>query len=244
MKKQRNMFFLLSSTFVLILATVVISDHTRDTYPRIIEAKHKCFDVEYQHLAIKTVMIVESENDENVLQKHVAFFDRNNDGVIYPWETFKGFRAIGSGILLSSVASVFINVGLSAKTRPGKKCPNLLFPIEVQNIHRAKHGSDSGVYDAHGRFVPSKFEEIFHKYARSNPDALTADELDEFVKGNREPKDYGGWVGALAEWKILYYLAKDKNGLLKKDIVRGVYDGSLFVKMAEEKTNSTKKKNE
>lgn len=30
------------------------------------------------------------ESDENVLKKHVEFFDRNNDGVIYPWETFQG----------------------------------------------------------------------------------------------------------------------------------------------------------
>ncbi|MFS7952223.1 putative plant seed peroxygenase [Helianthus anomalus] len=58
------------------------------------------------------------DNNQNVLQKHVEFFDRNNDGVIYPWETFQGFRAIGSGILLSSVAAIFINVGLSGKTRP------------------------------------------------------------------------------------------------------------------------------
>lgn len=43
------------------------------------------------------------------------------------------------------------------------------------------------------RFVPSKFEEIFEKYARTNSDGLTADELKEFIKGNREPKDYGGW---------------------------------------------------
>ncbi|KAK9051033.1 hypothetical protein SSX86_027658 [Deinandra increscens subsp. villosa] len=174
------------------------------------------------------------ESDENVLKKHVAFFDRNNDGVIYPWETFQGFRAIGSGIILSSIAAVFINVGLSRKTRPGKKYPNLLFPIDIENIKMAKHGSDSGVYDAHGRFVPSKFEEIFHKYARTNPDALTAKELDEFVKGNREPKDYTGWIGGLSEWKILYHLAKDKNGLLKKETIRAVYDGSLFEKMAAE----------
>ncbi|PWA88826.1 caleosin-related, EF-hand domain pair [Artemisia annua] len=189
------------------------------------QAKHKQMAVESNSKRMEI-------DEENVLRKHVAFFDRNNDG----------FRAIGCGYLLSSFAAFFINAGLSGKTRPGKKCPNLLFPIYIENIHMAKHGSDSGVYDNHGRFVPSKFEEIFAKYARTNSDALTAKELDEFVKGNREPKDYGGWIGGLSEWKILYYLAKDKNGLLKKDTVRAVYDGSLFEKMAAEKTNSSKRK--
>nr|XP_043624326.1 probable peroxygenase 4 [Erigeron canadensis] len=191
----------------------------------------------------KTDIQATIDSEENVLRKHVEFFDRNNDGVIYPWETFQGFRAIGSGIVLSSVAALFINMGLSGKTRPGKKLPNLLFPIEIQNINMAKHGSDSGVYDSHGRFVTAKFEEIFRKHARTNKDGLTSEELDEFVKGNREPKDYGGWIGGLSEWKILYYLAKDKDGLLKKETIRSVYDGSLFQKMAEEqKIKSAKKK--
>ncbi|KAI3976498.1 hypothetical protein MKX01_008356 [Papaver californicum] len=176
----------------------------------------------------------ESSNNQNVLQKHVAFFDRNKDGVIYPWETFQGFRAIGCGFGLSTVASIFINMGLSGKTRPGK-FPNLLFPIEVQHIAKSKHTSDSGVYDAEGRFVASKFEELFQKHSNTNANALTAEELSGLLKANRVPKDYGGWVAAYSEWKILYILGKDENGLLHKETVRAAYDGSLFEHMEQER---------
>ncbi|KAF7131893.1 hypothetical protein RHSIM_Rhsim09G0038500 [Rhododendron simsii] len=198
-------------------------------------------------------------NDQNVLQKHVNFFDRDKDGVVYPWETFQGplslslslslfylflfvlsFREIGCGVLLSSLASVFINVGLSAKTRPGK-FPSLLFPIEVKNIQKAKHGSDSGVYDTEGRFVLAKFEEIFGKHARTNANALTSDELMTMLKSNRVPKDYAGWIASYSEWKILYMLCKDKNGLLHRDTIQAVYDGTLFEHMAMEKALAGKK---
>ncbi|KAH9605910.1 hypothetical protein KSS87_021973 [Heliosperma pusillum] len=122
------------------------------------------------------------------------------------------------------------------------KFPSLLFPIEIKNIAKAKHGSDSGVYDTEGRFVPSKFEAIFTKHAHSNGNALTSKELDEMLKANRQPKDYLGRFGAYIEWKILFYLCKNKNGVLEKDTVRGVYDGSLFEKMEMEKNASKKSK--
>ncbi|XP_010319388.1 probable peroxygenase 5 [Solanum lycopersicum] len=174
------------------------------------------------------------------LQKHVMFFDINNDGIIYPWETYQGFRKIGSNIFLSIFASFFINFGLSRKTRPGKG-PSLLFPIEVKNIKLAKHTSDSGVYDSEGRFVQEKFEEIFSKHARSNGNALTAQELDDMLKANKQPNDSKGYVAAQSEWKILYFLCKDEHGLLKKEIIRGVYDGSLFEQMAKEQQAKKKK---
>ncbi|EPS70602.1 hypothetical protein M569_04163, partial [Genlisea aurea] len=166
----------------------------------------------------------------SALQKHVLFFDRDGDGIIYPSETFRGFRAIGSGVLLSSVAAAFIHLALSRKTRPGKGfSPS--FPIEVSNITMGKHSSDSGVYDEHGR---QKFEEIFARHARTHRDALTGSEVEGFMKSNREPSDYGGWVAALAEWKILYLLCKDENGLLHKHKVRGALDGTLFQEMEKE----------
>ncbi|KAJ9708515.1 hypothetical protein PVL29_000516 [Vitis rotundifolia] len=180
------------------------------------------------------------EGDLSALQKHVAFFDQNKDGIVYPWETYRGFRAIGCGILLSAGSAFLINLALSRKTRPGK-FPSLLLPIEIKNIHMAKHGSDSGVYDCEGRFVPSKFEEIFTEHARANSNALTSDELLAMLKYNRVPKDYNGWLASWTEWKILYFLCKDKNGLLHKETIRAVYDGSLFDRMQEDRASALKK---
>ncbi|XP_021756805.1 probable peroxygenase 5 [Chenopodium quinoa] len=173
---------------------------------------------------------------ENVLAKHAAFFDRNHDGVIYPWETFKGMRAIGCGLFIS-IATTFVTLTISPKTRPGK-FPSLFFPIEIKNIAKGKHGSDTGTYDTQGRFVESKFEDIFRKHARSNPNALNSEELSEMLKANREPKDLTGRIGAFVEWKVLFSLCKDKDGLLQKDVVRGVYDGSLFEKLEMERKSA------
>jgi peroxygenase len=46
-------------------------------------------------------------------------------------------------------------------------------------------------------------------------------------------------LASYTEWKILYVLCKDKNGLLHKETIRAVYDGSLFERM--EKEHSEKK---
>ncbi|XP_072055454.1 probable peroxygenase 5 isoform X2 [Arachis hypogaea] len=139
----------------------------------------------------------------------------------------KGLREIGVGILLSIGGTLFINVFLSRITRPGK-FPSPLLPIEVKNIQLGKHGSDTGVYDTEGRFVPSKFEKIFIKHAHTHPNALTYDELKEMIKANRQPKDLKGRIGSFVEWHLLYKIGKDKDGLLQKETIRGVYDGSVF----------------
>jgi len=114
--------------------------------------------------------------------------------------------------------------------------------IYIENIQKGKHGSDTGSYDTEGRFVPEKFEEIFAKHAKTVPDALTSDEVDQLLQANRQPGDYTGWAGAEAEWRILYSLGKDKDGLLHKDVVRSVYDGSLFHRLAPNWSSPDKEK--
>jgi len=48
-------------------------------------------------------------------------------------------------------------------------------------------------------------------------------------------------IGSFVEWNILYKLAKDKSGLLQKDTIRGVYDGSLFEQLKNQHSSGKKK---
>lgn len=168
------------------------------------------------------------------LQKHVAFFDSNHDGIISFSETYEGFRALGFGVVTSRFSATVINGALGTKTRPENATASR-FSIYIENIHKGVHGSDTGAFDSEGRFVNEKFDEIFTKHAKTVPDGLTAAELDEMLRANREPKDYKGWVGASTEWETTFKLGKDKDGFLRKDTVRTVYDGSFFSKVASKK---------
>ncbi|RKK83794.1 hypothetical protein BFJ69_g2531 [Fusarium oxysporum] len=165
--------------------------------------------------------------DQTVLQQHCDFFDK-----VLPSSMIVsiGFYQLGYGVILSVIAVVVIHGNLSYPTQ-SSFIPDPFFRIYIDNIHKDKHGSDTGVYDTEGRFIPQKFEDIFSKYAEGR-DYLTIWDVSNLMKGQRLIADPIGWGGAFFEWLATYILLWPDDGRMMKEDIRGIYDGSLFYKVA------------
>ncbi|PMD46498.1 Caleosin-domain-containing protein [Hyaloscypha variabilis F] len=154
--------------------------------------------------------------DQSVLQQHVAFFDTDSDGVIWPLETFNGFHRLGYHLFFCILSVFIIHANFSYPTVSGW-LPDPFFRVYTARIHKDKHGSDSGTYDPEGRFVPQKFEDIFSKYASGDKQGITLGEVFNYLKGQRVVFDPFGWGGAFFEWMATYLLLWPEDGRMKKE---------------------------
>ncbi|GAB4816840.1 hypothetical protein N2152v2_003886 [Parachlorella kessleri] len=170
-----------------------------------------------------------------VLQQHCKFWDEDDDNVVWPSDTYRGFCRLGFSRLFSLYSALVIHLALSWLSLDGW-LPHPGLPIYLKNIHRGKHGSDSGVYDTEGRYVPQHFEEMFSKYS-STGWGLTLGELWSFTQGQWNTGDVVGWFAVKGEWLLTYYIAaKDtaEGRMLMKDDALGVFDGTLFYRVEAE----------
>ncbi|KAK7937467.1 uncharacterized protein PG986_014335 [Apiospora aurea] len=116
---------------------------------------------------------------------------------------------------------------------------SFLFRVYLRNIHKDKHGSDSGIYDHEGRFSPQHFHSTFVKYAEGR-DYLTAWDIWKMLKGQRVIMDPIGWFGAFFEWFATYLMLWPEDGKIWKEDMRRVYDGSIFHIMAQRRAQKSK----
>ncbi|KAL8898171.1 MAG: hypothetical protein Q9207_006837 [Kuettlingeria erythrocarpa] len=182
------------------------------------------------------------------LQLHVAFWDYNNDSIITPVEIYNGFRDLGFSILFS-IGGLLIPLFFSYPTTLGHSwLPDPFFRIYTDSIHKAKHGSDSGIYDSDGHLREPLFDEMFAKMDSSPRDmeaecgnetskregSLGVGDLFRLHARNRVAADPAGWSFAAMEWWTTWLLLQ-RDGRLWKDDLRAVYDGTLFWKIRNER---------
>jgi peroxygenase len=164
------------------------------------------------------------------LQKHVDFFDADQDGKITFLETYQGLRSRGLGAARSAVFGGVINAALGSST---SRTPSLT--VDADNINAGKHASDTGVYDGKGHFVRRSFDRLFARYDEDGDGALDREELARLFEGSRT--DLLGHLGSMAEFGLLLALAgEDRSGrkVLTRLRLEQFYDGSLFYQLAEE----------
>ena len=135
-----------------------------------------------------------------VVQQHVDYWDQDQDGIIWPSDTYRGCRAWGWSVPLCLMVAYLINVGLSYPTTPSW-LPDPFFRIYVARLYKDKHGSDSMTYDNEGRFRPQQFEDIFNKYDRDHKGGLTFGDLFCFWRGQAMVFDFFGMTACILECK-------------------------------------------
>ncbi|TKA61801.1 hypothetical protein B0A55_11771 [Friedmanniomyces simplex] len=89
-------------------------------------------------------------------------------------------------------------------------------------------------YDAEGRFSPQNFENLFAKYDVGDKGGLDLLDLARALKGQRFAFDFFGWSAAFLEWLAVYLLLWPEDGVMRKEDIRRVFDGSIFQQKADE----------
>lgn len=163
------------------------------------------------------------------LQKHVDFFDANHDQRITLADTYDGLRRLGYDPVRSAAFACVINLALGSST---SGFPSLT--VDAGRIHVGKHASDTGVYDARGRFSSLRFRKLFERHDADGDGALDEKELARLMGRNRA--DLMGHLGSKAEFGLLLDLAGEmRNGrkVLTRERLEHFYNGSLFHEIAK-----------
>lgn len=172
------------------------------------------------------------------LQQHFDYFDINKDGKITIWETFTATRYLHLGWvgplnwMVSAFIALAVHFGLSYITQDSW-IPDPRLIIYTKNAHKSIHGSTSTTWDHEGRYSPARFEAILSKWDREGKDGLNVWELARFVRASWNYLDLLGIIASSGEWALTWMIFKDKDGILHREDMRGMYDGTAFYRMAE-----------
>ena len=188
--------------------------------------------------ALPRTLKARSRPGDTTLQRHVSFFDDDGDRTVDVAECTRGLKALGLPFGVAEVAALAIVAPLSIQTRGSL----LGLCIDIENIQKGKHDSDTGILDKRGRFNARRFEKLFGACStvdRDGDKAFTASELTRMIVANRET--LLGSLVSMVEWQTLLLLAADTEAVeggktvpaLSVARVMSFYDGTLFYQLAK-----------
>ncbi len=192
--------------------------------------------------SLAAIEYIAKVRDMTPLQKHVAFFDTDNDGIISIGDTYRGHRRLGISQFYSALFSMIINFALFFQTK-GK-----FMQIKVENIAMGKHAFDTGIFDDDGMLDEKVFDELFSTATGasgepSDEDVITRPEMNAFVTagGDRGRPNPGGlphWFSQ-RETELIFCLASDAKATvdgkdepaITRRTLKDFYRGDLFPKI-------------
>jgi hypothetical protein len=151
----------------------------------------------------------------SALRRHCDFWDADQDGVIYPWDIFVGFRKLGFNIALCLWAAVTMAICSSYSTQTSF-LPHPFFAIYLDNINRNRHGSTTGAYDLDAELDTRRFDAIFEKYA-GDRDYLTGRNLYDIWAGQCCANDFFGWFAGGLECESWFITSSTRYAALTSD---------------------------
>lgn len=156
-----------------------------------------------------------SEQD-NALDAHVVFFDRNRDGVMTREEIRIALEELGFSRLLSRVLAPVLSLTL---------------PNDVDVVRVLRH-DDTGSFDREGNFDEDAFAEWFERTDKDGSGDLSRWEL--LVASKKMTDDPISLVASVAELQLMHRLLAEDGGLSRSAILRFM-NGDLFRELMAER---------
>jgi hypothetical protein len=171
----------------------------------------------------------------SALRRHCDFWDADQDGVIYPWDIFAGFRKLGFNIALCLWAAVTMAICSSYSTQTSF-LPHPFFAIYLDNINRNRHGSTTGAYDLDAELDTRRFDAIFEKYGGGR-DYLTGRNLYDIWAGQCCANDFFGWFAGGLECESWLIASSTRYTALTSD-----RDSNVHPALAPRRTDVQKRR--
>ncbi|KAI1092943.1 Caleosin related protein-domain-containing protein [Rostrohypoxylon terebratum] len=168
-----------------------------------------------------------------LLRKNAGYFDADEDGIVWPRDTYMGCMDLGWGILSSCFATFALHLALSYPTCLGYT-PDLYCRIRYNNMRLERYGSLRSNNEKGRPRRNRACESILVKYDQTNKGGLTLLDLLQFFKQQRTEYNVRGWIVAVFEWLALYHFLRSNNGVMRSDDIRAAFNGTVFHKKAEE----------